>query len=119
MYLIYAEAVKRGGSGGSETDALGYINLLRERAYGNTLGNITASQLTLEFILDERARELYWECHRRTDLIRYGLFTAGNYTWEWKGGVQLGRTVDSHFNLYPLPSTDLQANTNLTQNNGY
>ncbi|MDR2448693.1 MAG: RagB/SusD family nutrient uptake outer membrane protein [Prevotellaceae bacterium] len=119
MYLIYAEAVKRGGSGGTEALALTYINNLRERAYGNTSGNISASDLTLNFILDERARELYWECQRRTDLIRYNQFTTGDYLWEWKGGVQVGRAVSGHFNIYPLPSPDLQANTNLKQNPQY
>ena len=69
MYLIYAEAVLRGGTG-DNTTALSYVNKIRERAYGSTSGNISANDLTLQFILDERARELYWEGHRRTDLIR-------------------------------------------------
>jgi hypothetical protein len=117
VYLIYAEAVKRGGSGGTETLALGYINNLRERAYGDASGNI--SELDLDFILDERARELYWEGHRRTDLIRHNKFITGSYLWEWKGGTQAGRAVSSHFNIYPLPAPDLQANTNLEQNPNY
>ncbi|MDR1984826.1 MAG: RagB/SusD family nutrient uptake outer membrane protein [Prevotellaceae bacterium] len=117
MYLIYAEAVLRGGTGGTTGEALGYINLLRERAYGNASGNV--SSINLEFILDERARELYWECFRRTDLIRYGLFTSINYLWEWKGGVQTGRAIDDHFNLYPIPSSDIMANPNLNQNDKY
>lgn len=69
VYLMYAEAVLRGGQGGSVTQATDYINILRSRAYGNSNGNISTAQLTLDFILDERARELYWEGHRRTDLI--------------------------------------------------
>ena len=56
--LIFAEAVLRGGQGASKTDALEKVNDLRRRAYGNDSGNITAQQLTLDFILDERAREL-------------------------------------------------------------
>lgn len=68
VYLMYAEAVLRGGQGGSVTQATDYINILRSRAYGNSNGNISTAQLTLDFILDERARELYWEGHRRTDL---------------------------------------------------
>lgn len=75
--------------------------------------------MTADFILDERARELYWECSRRTDLIRYGKFTSNNYIWEWKGGVQNGRSVDAHYNLYPIPSSDLMANPNLKQNDKY
>src|SRR5512145_2007738 len=94
-YLMYAEAVLRGGSGGDATTALGYINELRERAYGNTLGNIASGDLTLDFILDERGRELYWECQRRTDLIRFDKFTGGNYVWEWKGNTQAGTATES------------------------
>ncbi|MCK9627444.1 MAG: RagB/SusD family nutrient uptake outer membrane protein [Bacteroidales bacterium] len=116
MYLTYAEAVVRGGSGGSVSEALGYINQLRTRA---NISSINSGQLTADFILDERARELYWECLRRTDLIRYGKFTSNNYIWEWKGGVQNGRSVDSHYNLYPIPSSDLMANPNLKQNDKY
>ncbi|MFX8844659.1 RagB/SusD family nutrient uptake outer membrane protein, partial [Acinetobacter baumannii] len=87
-YLIYAESVLRGGTGGDAATALGYINALRQRAYGNTSGNITATQLTTDFILDERARELYWEGFRRTDLIRYNKFVDATYLWPWKGGVK-------------------------------
>lgn len=119
VYLMYAEAVLRGGGGGDVGTALNYINELRERAYGDDSGNISSNDLTLEFILDERARELYWECHRRTDLIRYGLFTGGEYLWPWKGNAQEGRATEEKFNLFPLPDSDIGANPNLTQNTGY
>lgn len=118
-YLMYAEAVLRGGSGGSLAQALDYINEIRERAYGDTFGNIDGSELTLEFILDERARELYWEGHRRTDLIRYGLFTGGDYLWPWKGNVKEGTATDAFRDLFPIPSADLVANPTLEQNTGY
>jgi len=116
-YLIYAEANLRGGGGDAGT-ALGLINDLRERAYGNTSGNISGADLTLDFILDERARELYWECHRRTDLIRFGKFTA-NSIWPWKGNVPGGTTTEAYRDLFPIPNTDLSANPNLKQNPGY
>ncbi|MXV52101.1 RagB/SusD family nutrient uptake outer membrane protein [Pedobacter sp. HMF7647] len=119
VYLMYAEAVLRGGTGGDQNTALGYINQLRTRAYGNSNGNIASSALTLNFILDERARELYWEGLRRTDLIRYGLFTGGSYLWDWKGNVQQGTATDAKYNLFPIPASDLSLNTNLTQNPGY
>jgi hypothetical protein len=118
MYLIYAEAaVKLPGT--DATTALGYINTLRTRAYGNTSGNITLSQLTADFILDERARELYWEGFRRTDLIRYNKFVEGTYLWPWKGGVMGGTAVSPIRKLYPIPSRDINSNTNLKQNTGY
>ncbi|MDB5192552.1 MAG: RagB/SusD family nutrient uptake outer membrane protein, partial [Segetibacter sp.] len=118
MYLIYAEATVRGG-GGEAGLALQYINALRTRAYGNATGNIASAQLTADFILDERGRELYWEGFRRTDLIRYGRFTTGAYIWPWKGGVKTGRAVEDYRNVYPLPASDVTANPNLKQNTGY
>ncbi|MGV3538644.1 MAG: RagB/SusD family nutrient uptake outer membrane protein [Rufibacter sp.] len=118
-YLMYAEAVVRGGAGGDMATAVGYINQLRQRAYGNNSGNITAAQLTADFILDERGRELYWEGHRRTDLIRFGKFTSGDYLWPWKGGVKSGRGVAEYRRLFPIPSFDLTVNPNLVQNTGY
>ena len=117
-YLMYAEAHLRGG-GGTAATALGYVNELRERAYGDQSGNITAGELTLDFILDERARELWWEGHRRTDLIRFGVFTGGDYIWSWKGGTQAGAAVADRFNLYPLPASEMLANPNLEQTPGY
>jgi hypothetical protein len=118
MYLIYAEAHLRGG-GGSPGTATDYINILRDRAYGNTNGRITAADLTLNFILDERGRELYWEGHRRTDLIRYNRFTEGTYLWPWKGGVAAGRGVNPELELFPIPLAEITANPNLKQNPGY
>ncbi|SQA77909.1 SusD family [Capnocytophaga ochracea] len=119
VYLTYAEAVLRGGTGGDRATALGYINQLRSRAYGNASGNIADGDLTLDFILDERARELYWEGLRRTDLIRYGKFTGGAYLWSFKGGAASGVAVPDYRNLYPIPQDARTANENLTQNTGY
>ena len=116
-YLMYAEAVVRGG-GGSRAQALTYVNALRARAYGNATGNITDAQLTLDFLRDERARELFWEGHRRTDLIRFDRFTTAGI-WAWKGNVAAGKTTEAFRNLYPLPVTELSANPNLKQNTGY
>lgn len=116
-YLMYAECVLRGG-GGSTATAVDYINALRQRAYGNTSGNITENDLTLQFILDERARELWWEGHRRTDLVRFNQFSA-NGIWAWKGNVADGQTVPSFLDLYPIPSNQLISNPKLTQNEGY
>jgi hypothetical protein len=114
VYLMYAEAVLRGGNGGDEGTAITYVNKIRERSYAAPVTSID-----LDFILNERARELYWEGTRRTDLIRYGRFTDGNYVWPWKGGVAEGTSVPSYRNLFPIPSTDLNANPNLTQNPEY
>jgi hypothetical protein len=123
QYLIYAESVVRGGAGGDAATALSYINKLRGRAYANdpnsTSGNIGSSQLTLNFLIDERGRELYWEGHRRTDLIRFNRFVESIYLWPWKGNVPNGTGVDIKYKIFPLPSSEVSANNNLVQNNGY
>jgi hypothetical protein len=119
VYLMYAEAVLRGGTGGSLDRALQLINALRFRAYGDNGGNITQSELTLDFILDERGRELLWECHRRTDLVRFGKFSQSSYVWPWKGGVKEGVSTQSYLNIFPIPSSDISANPNLVQNPNY
>ena len=128
VQLMYAEAVLRGGTGGTPAQALSYVNALRDRAYGNsggaTDGRITLAELTApDFILDERGRELYWEGTRRTDLIRFGKFTSG-YNWPFKGyaggtDTKAGHDIAVTRSLYPLPSTDLVANPTLVQNPGY
>jgi starch-binding outer membrane protein, SusD/RagB family len=116
-YLMYAEAVLRGGGGNTGT-AVNYVNALRERAYGDDSGNIAAGDLTLDFVLDERSRELWWEGHRRTDLVRYGRFTTSG-VWSWKGGTQAGGTTDGFRDLYPIPANEIVSNPNLVQNPGY
>ncbi|NHM06754.1 RagB/SusD family nutrient uptake outer membrane protein [Flavobacterium sp. CYK-4] len=115
VYLIYAECVAR-GAGGSVSEAVGYVNDIRTRSNATT---ITAGDLTPDFVLEERARELNFEGHRRTDLIRYGKFTGGSYLWPWKGGVKDGTSIPAHYNLFPIPLKAIQANPNLTQNPGY
>ncbi|OKZ12271.1 RagB/SusD family nutrient uptake outer membrane protein [Bacteroides stercorirosoris] len=116
MYLIYAEAQAR-LDGGTTTDskAMGYIKELRDRA-----GVTTPSSINLDFILKERACELMWEGHRRTDLIRYGYFTAMSYPWPYKGGIPDGKVaLPSYRTVYPLLQSDLSENPNLVQNTGY
>lgn len=119
IYLNYAESVLRGGSGGDQTTALNLVNELRERAYKQAPYTITAGELTLDFLLDERGRELFLEAQRRTDLIRFNKFTGSSYVWTWKGSVKEGRSVADHFKIYPIPADDIGANDNLIQNTGY
>ena len=108
VYLMLAEASLRGGTGARES-ALGYVNLVRERAFGGVTGDIAASDLTIDYILDERGRELYSEGVRRTDLIRFGKYTSG-YNWNWKGGELDGKDVDKKYCLLPIPEAELSAN---------
>lgn len=124
MYFIYTESVLRGGTGGDLATALTYMNKIRFRAYGDSygpgnVGQLAIGDITLPFVLDERARELYWEGHRRTDLVRYNLLTTSGYLWPWKGGVASGTAVDAKYNIFPIPSANRTANPNLEQNTGY
>ncbi|MES2411188.1 MAG: RagB/SusD family nutrient uptake outer membrane protein, partial [Bacteroidota bacterium] len=120
VYLMYAEAQMRKDGATNATSipnadaiSLGYINDLRTRANSATVGSAN-----LAFILDERARELHWEAHRRQDLIRFGKYTTG-YNWAWKGNSLNGTSIDEKYKIFPIPSNSLQANHNLTQNTGY
>jgi hypothetical protein len=115
-YLMYAEAALR--SGGDLATATEYVNRVRRRAYGGMAGDITQADLTLDFLLDERGRELAWECHRRTDRVRFGQFTEQG-TWQLKGREDEGTPTASFRNIYPLPSNEIIANPKLTQNPNY
>jgi len=115
-YLMRAEAEYRTGD---MADAVNDINIVRERAFGGTSGDITAAQLNDQFLLNELGREFYYEGHRRTDLIRFGQFTNGTYNWQWKGGAQDGIATDSHLNLFPIPGDEVSSNPNIHQNPGY
>lgn len=115
VYLMAAEAAMRGA--GNTADALTYVNYIRHRA---GVSSWTAADLTLNSILDERARELYWESVRRTDLVRFNRFAGSSYLWAWKGGVETGTALPAHFNLYPLPADVLATyGSSMTQNPGY
>ena len=119
IYLIYAEAVLRGATSGTQAQALTYYNAVRARAYNGSSINGIVGSIALQDILDERGREFMWEGCRRTDLIRFGQFTTGAYLWAWKGGVQNGTAVSDNLNLFPIPAFDISANHNLIQNPGY
>ncbi|MGC6431679.1 MAG: RagB/SusD family nutrient uptake outer membrane protein [Jejuia sp.] len=116
VYLMYAELALRGASGANLQDALTYVNAVRSRSGAST---ISSNDLTLDFVLDERARELNLEGHRRSDLIRFNKFTGSNYLWPWKGGAANGTAIPDTYKLFPIPATALQANPNLTQNTGF
>ena len=126
VYLMYAEAQMRndGATNGSSvanasSQSLDYINALRERANDGNFANVAANQVTLDFLLDERARELHWEAHRRQDLIRFGKYTGGIYNWAWKGNGSAGIAISNNLRVFPIPQLAISANPNLTQNSGY
>ena len=112
IYLIYAEACMNLGV---ESDALPKLEKLSARA-----GVEAPVEITQDFLVAERARELMWEGHRRTDLIRYGLFCGSDYLWPYKGGDSfVGQPFPEYRSIFPIPPTELAANDQLKQNPGY
>ncbi|MDO6432050.1 RagB/SusD family nutrient uptake outer membrane protein [Flavitalea sp. BT771] len=103
VMLMKAEALLR--SGGDAATALGLVNQIRTARGASPLG-----ALTLDILLDERGRELYWEDFRRQDLIRFGKFLGA---WQLKGAS------DPKYLLFTIPNTQLAVNPNLKQNPGY
>ena len=114
-YLNAAEAALHTGDAGK---AKTYMDAIRNRAHA-----ATRSSYTLDDILDERAREMYFEGIRRPDLIRYNYFggVSVSYGWEGKGGNTgyTGAPFEKYLNVYPIPSSEVMANSNLTQIDGY
>jgi hypothetical protein len=113
-YLIAAEADARINGGTTTATGTNYINAIRNRANAST-----QTSYNLDYIINERSRELYFEGFRRTDLVRFGLYNSGSYLWDWKAGSQNGAGFDKHLNLFAIPDEDMNANPNLVQNPGY
>ncbi|TWF42903.1 putative outer membrane starch-binding protein [Chitinophaga polysaccharea] len=113
-YLLRAEAKMRlGDLGGAAND----INAIRTRAHATP---VTEADVTIDLILDERARELYMEEFRLNTLMRLGKLTE--YLSKYNGDVkETGYTPDPKVNKMPIPNPVIQANTgaSLAQNPGY
>lgn len=116
VYLMFAEAHLRGG-GGTISEAVGHVNALRTRANNPIM--VSAGELDLDLILNERLVELYWEAHRRQDLVRFGKYSGGSYNWSWKGNAPNGIPISTNRDVFPIPTASLGSNPNLTQNDGY
>lgn len=107
-YLMLAECELHGATGCNGVDR---YNDVRKRAGMAQVGSYTADDL-----LKERLCELYWEGHRRSDLIRFGKFAGNSYNWSWKGGILEGANIASYRNLFCIPSQFIPT---LGQNPGY
>lgn len=116
VLLMLAECAYRGASNITADQGRAYLNEVRARA---GLSALSSSEFTADNILDERACELYQECFRRQDLIRFNKFTTSDYLWQWKGGVKNGTSVSSKYELFPIPNSELMSNSKLSQNSGY
>ncbi|MBC9909426.1 RagB/SusD family nutrient uptake outer membrane protein [Chitinophaga varians] len=110
-YLLRAEAYLAKGDARKATDD---VNILRNRA-GATPA--TAAEMNLDYILDERLRELYMEEFRAVTLTRLGKL----YDRDKKYNPKSGLTIEPYHNLWPIPSTEITQNTGavLEQNQGY
>ena len=114
VMLLKAEAIMRKNGGVATQEAVDLVNAVRSRAFAEPAGHLfTIGTLTLDDILQEREWGLYYEGHRRTDLIRYGKFVRG--TWEFFDRSNEG----DHRNVFPIPQAQINANPNLKQNPGY
>lgn len=112
IYLIYAEACMNLGVSEQASPMLAELS---ERA-----GVSSPGQITPEYLLAERARELLWEAHRRTDLIRFGVYDSPDFLWPYKGGDNFaGSGFPAYKCIFPLPPTELATNRELVQNPGY
>ena len=112
IYLIYAEACMHLGD---SSPAMPYLAELSQRA-----GVAPPEAVTEDYLVAERARELMWEAHRRTDLIRYGIFNTIGYVWPYKGGDSFaGQSFPAYKCIFSIPPAELAANPELKQNPGY
>lgn len=109
-YLTRAEALFR-----QDKDATADINKLRSRANCTRM----VETVTEQELIDEWSREFYMEGRRRSDLVRFDMFTTNKYVWDWKGGTMNGAPVASHYNVFPIPVSDLNNNPNMSQNPNY
>ncbi len=114
VYLMKAEAILRGAPATTVNGVLQtpdyLVNRLRTRANAPQVSGITLDEL-----LNERARELSWEGWRRNDLIRYGLFEK-EYPLP---NDNLSMNKDVTRRLYPIPISEIRLNSSLVQNPGY
>ena len=112
IYLTRAEAKFR--LNGSQD---GLADILEVQGRANR--NLKATSVDEQTLIDEWCREFYMEGRRRSDLVRFGLFTGSKYLWSFKGGVEKGSGIESYYDIYPIPGKEIQNNSNLHQNPKY
>ena len=112
IYLTRAEAKYR--LNGSQ-DGLEDILKVQDRANRQ----IKASSVDEQTLIDEWCREFYMEGRRRSDLVRFGLFTGSKYLWSFKGGSENGQGIPAKCDIYPIPGDEIKNNPNMTQNPKY
>ena len=112
IYLTRAEAKFR--LNGSQD---GLADILEVQGRANR--DLKASSVDEQTLIDEWCREFYMEGRRRSDLVRFGLFTGSKYLWSFKGGSENGQGIPTKCNIYPIPGDEIKNNPNMTQNPKY
>ena len=112
IYLTRAEAMYR--LNGSQA---GLADILEVQDRANR--TLKATSVDEQTLIDEWCREFYMEGRRRSDLVRFGLFTGSKYLWSFKGGSEKGQGVPTKCNIYPIPGDEIKNNPNMTQNPKY
>ncbi len=113
-YLLRAEAYLKAGD---KDSAAKDINTIRARAHATP---VTPDEVTLDLILDERARELFFEDFRLNTLMRMNKLSE--YLMKYNPCVKKnGYKLDNHINKLPIPNREIEANSEggLIQNDGY
>ena len=110
IYLTRAEAKYRLGQ-----DGLDDILKVQDRA--NRVSK--AKSVDEQTLIDEWCREFYMEGRRRSDLVRFGLFTGSKYLWSYKGGAENGAGIPAYYDVYPIPDNEIKNNPNMHQNPKY
>ena len=112
IYLTRAEAKFR--LNGSQD---GLADILEVQGRANR--DLKATSVDEQTLIDEWCREFYMEGRRRSDLVRFGLFTGSKYLWSFKGGSENGQGIPTKCNIYPIPGDEIKNNPNMTQNPKY
>ena len=112
IYLTRAEAKYR--LNGSQN---GLADILEVQGRANR--QIKATSVDAQTLIDEWCREFFMEGRRRSDLVRFGLFTGSKYLWSFKGGAEKGAGIPTNYDIYPIPADEIKNNPNMTQNPKY
>ena len=112
IYLTRAEAKYR--LNGSQ-EGLADIQLVQNRAHRD----LKATSVDEQTLIDEWGREFFMEGRRRSDLVRFGLFTGSKYLWSFKGGAEKGAGIPAYYDVYPIPDNEIKNNPNMNQNPKY
>jgi hypothetical protein len=115
ILLTKAEASARKNNNWNDPIALALVNQIRLQHGGVT----PYATMDANSFYGERGREMFAECFKRQDMIRFGKYNAAWRFHTTDPADALGPAGINHLNIFPIPATQINANRNLTQNPGY